>query len=426
VKFTNIQQQAKILIAGPAKHVLLVGGSRSGKTFVALWAIALRAIASSQSRHVVLRFRFSHVKNTVVLDTFPKMMKMCFPEVSYRLDKSDWYAEFSNGSQIWFGGLDDKDRSDKILGAEFSTIFMNECSQITLSARDIALTRLSQNCSVDGSDKKLRLKALYDCNPPTKAHWTYKIFVKKMQGNGALLVNPDNYSYIVMNPKDNIENLPEDYLQELENLPPRMKQRFLEGKFAELAAGSLWNVDLIDNRRVLTVPDMRRIVVAVDPSGASDESENNDATGIIVAGLGTDGLGYCLEDRTIKGPPSVWGKEVITAYHRNDADIIVAEKNYGGEMVRHVLQSLDPNVKIELVVATRGKVVRAEPISAIMEQGRIWLHGRFEELEDELCSFTTDGVIGKSPNRADAFVWAFSFLFPIKGSTLHIWTKLAA
>ena len=426
MKFTPIQNEAKALLSGPSKHILLVGGSRSGKTFVAVWATILRALAATESRHVILRFRFSHVKNTVVLDTFPKVMKLCFPTVTYRLDKSDWYAEYSNGSQIWFGGLDDKDRSDKILGAEFSTIFMNECSQITLSARDIALTRLSQNCMVNTTHKPLRLKAIYDCNPPTKAHWTYKYFVKKTLDNGSPLSNPNNYSYLHMNPIDNIENLPEDYITELENLPGRMRLRFLEGKFGDLAAGMLWNMDILDSRRVIALPNMRRIVVGVDPSGASDESDSHDATGIIVAGLGEDGMGYCLADYTLRGPPTMWGERAIDAYHKYDADVMVVEKNYGGEMVRHVIQSIDSTIKVELVVATRGKVVRAEPISALMEKGKIWLAGRFDDLEDELCSFSKDGYGPRSPNRADAFVWALSYLFPAKGSSLHTWIKLAA
>lgn len=423
MKFTAIQNKAKTLIAGGAKHILLVGGSRSGKTFVAIWAIVLRALAASNSRHVILRFRFSHVKNTVVLDTFPKVMKLCFPDITYRLDKSDWYAEFTNGSQIWFGGLDDKDRSDKILGAEFSTIFMNECSQITLSARNIALTRLSQNVPVDATHKQLRLKALYDCNPPTKLHWTYKYFIRKTQDNGVPLTNPANYDSLVMNPTDNLDNLPSDYIDELKNLPGRMRQRFLEGKFGDLSSGALWNPDLIDSRRAVTLPDMKRIIVGVDPSGASDESEKSDATGIVVAGLGVDGNGYCLADYTCKGPPIVWGKRVISAYREHLADKIIVEKNYGGDMVRHVLHSVDPYVKVEAVVATRGKVIRAEPISALMEQGKVWMGGYFDDLEDELCSYTAETT--KSPNRLDAFVWAFSALFPFKGSTIETWKRLA-
>jgi phage terminase large subunit len=156
-------------MTGDAKHVMLVGGSRSGKTFVALRALIIRATLAPKSRHVVLRFRFNHVKSSVILDTFPKVMALCFPQLTYTLDKTDWYATLPNGSQIWFGGLDDKDRTEKILGQEYATIFFNECSQIPLSARNMAVTRLAQNCMavVGGQQRQMRLKAFYDCNPPS-------------------------------------------------------------------------------------------------------------------------------------------------------------------------------------------------------------------------------------------------------------------
>ena len=423
-----IQKKAVTLIGGEAKHILLVGGSRSGKTFIALRSLIIRALGASNSRHVVLRFRFSHVKNTIVLDTFPKVMAICFPEFAYHLDKSDWYAKFSNGSQIWFGGLDDKDRSDKILGAEFATIFLNECSQITSFARDTVMTRLAQKAVIDGTNKSLRLKIIYDCNPPTKAHWTYKMFVKKLKADGRTpLTNPDSYDLLVMNPKDNLENLPDDYLQELEGLPTTQRLRFLEGKFADIASGTLWNQELIEANRTTTVPDLRRVVVAVDPSGAGDQNnEKNDATGIVVCGKDAEGIGYILADHTIKGAPATWGRAAVAAYQEHMADKIVAEKNYGGEMVRHVIHSVNPDIKCDLVTATRGKEVRAEPISALTEQGKTKFVGVFEELEEELCSMVLGQSRTRSPNRADAMVWAMTELFPMKTTTVHVWKQLGA
>lgn len=417
-KPTAIQDKAWALMGGPAKHVMLVGGSRSGKTFIVLRAIAMRAIASPKSRHAVLRFRFNHVKSSIVLDTFPKMMGICFPEIRYHIDKTDWYAEFPNGSQIWFGGLDDKERTEKILGQEHSTIFFNECSQIPYSARNTALTRLAQSCQANG--KPLRLKAFYDENPPSQAHWTYKMFVRGVEPDtGKKLTSPDNYGWMTMNPADNIANLPADYLVELENLPTRMRLRFLEGKFADITAGALWNAETIDKYRTLDdLPDMQRVVVAVDPSGSGDtDNAGNDEIGIIVAGLGLDGRAYVLEDCTCKAGPAIWGRVAVAAHDRHAADLIVAEKNYGGEMVRHVIKTAavasGSNVTCELITASRGKCVRAEPISALTEQGKLRFAGRFPDLEEELSSMTTNGYMGESsPNRADAFVWAISKLFP--------------
>jgi len=404
-------------MSGPAKHVMLVGGSRSGKTFVTCRALAMRALLAPKSRHAVLRFRFNHVKTSIVLDTWPKMMGLCFPEIKAELNKTDWYAEFPNGSQVWFGGLDDKDRTEKILGNEYATIFFNEISQIPIGSKDMALTRLAQACDVPAVGKQLRLKAYYDCNPPSQAHWCYQQFVRGIDPDSKKpLQNRADFAWMRLNPADNISNLPAEYIKSLESMPVRMRQRFLEGVFADVTDGALWNVESIDSAREVNgnLPDMQRIVVAVDPSGSGDVNNTDaDAIGIIVAGLGLDGRCYILEDCTCKCGPAAWGNVVATAYDRHQADLIVAEKNYGGEMVRRVLQVASPNARIELVTASRGKCVRAEPISALTEQGKIKFAGYFPELEDELCGMTINGYIGeKSPNRADAFVWAASKLFP--------------
>ena len=217
-----------------------------------------------------------------------------------------------------------------------------------------------------------------------------------------------------MNPADNAENLPEAYLESLQNLPKRQRDRFWSGKFGDDTENALWSESIIESSRVTEVPDFVRIVVAVDPSGADDQDNaDNDEIGIGVAALGTDGIGYVLEDLTLKAGPAKWGKVVASAYERHRADRVVGEQNYGGAMVEFVVKTADPNISYKSVTASRGKVVRAEPISALHETGKIKLVGEFPDLEDELMSFTTTGYIGeKSPNRADWFVWAFTELFP--------------
>ena len=416
-KATEKQGEALRTI-GKAMFVMLFGGSRSGKTFIVIRAIVIRALASDRSRHAVLRFRFNHVKASIVRDTFPKVMELCFPEVEYHLDKTDWYVTFPNGSEIWFGGLDDKERTEKILGQEHATIYLNESSQIPYSSFLLVITRLAQSCTYlgeDGKEKPLALKLIADCNPSTQAHWTYKLWIKKIDPEtNKTIPNPEDYIYLQMNPMDNKDNLPTVYLKTLENMPTRMKLRFFDGKFADTTENALWNIETIDKWRDAEIPDMQRIIVSVDPSGAGDtDNIDNDAIGIIVAGLGTDGNGYVLEDLTVKAGPKTWGNIATTAFDRHQGDLIIGETNYGGEMVKFVVRAAKPGVPFKKVTASRGKVVRAEPISSLTEQGKIRFAGNFPELEDELCSFTTAGYIGeKSPNRADAFVWAMSELFP--------------
>lgn len=424
-RLTDKQQAAQQVLAGPATHIMLFGGSRSGKTFLLTRNTVMRVLKAPKSRHAILRFRLNHIKQAIVQDTFPKVMAVAFPGVSYDLNKSDLYAEFGNGSQIWFGGLDDKERTEKILGNEFATIYLNECSQIPQGARDIAVTRLAQQVdqAISGRPASaLRPRMYYDCNPPSKAHWTYKMFVQKVDPETKRpLVRPDDYAHFKISPEDNAANLAAGYLETLQALSGRMRRRFLDGDFADATPNQLFHEEDIDKWRVLDgrVPDMVRIVVSVDPSGSGDiDNADNDAIGIAVAGLGTDGNGYLLEDCTVKAGPATWGRVAVQAYERREADCIVGEVNYGGAMVEATIQTArreqgQRKAPYRAVTASRGKVVRAEPIAALYEEGKIRHVGYFQDLEDELAAFSTVGYLGEgSPNRADAAIWAFTELFP--------------
>jgi predicted phage terminase large subunit-like protein len=410
-KLTAKQQEAGRMLAQTPIHTLLYGGSRSGKSFVALRALIIRAI-KAKSRHTVLRFRFNHVKESMVFDTFPKVMELCFPQIVYELNKSDWFVTFPNGSEIWFGGLDDKDRTDKILGKEYATILFEEVSQISFSAVETALSRLAQKTD-------LTLRAYYTENPPTKGHWSYKLFKQLINpASNTPLQDPQNYQNIFMKPEDNADNVADGYLNVLKNMSGVRRKRFYEGEFADENPNALWTIELIDRNRVTDgiIPEFVRVVVAVDPSGSKDtDNQANDATGIVVMALGTDGKAYLLEDLTIKAGPATWGAVAVNAYERHGGDCIVAETNYGGAMVESVIKAAAKGKSISYreVHASRGKVVRAEPISALAVDGKLRHVGFFPELEDELCAFSTTGYTGESsPNRGDAYVWAASQLFP--------------
>jgi phage terminase large subunit-like protein len=419
-ELTPKQKEANAKLASLATHIMLFGGSRSGKTFLIVRAICIRAMKAPKSRHAILRFRFNAVKASIVFDTFPKVMEICFPLIKYDINKTDWFVEFPNGSQIWFGGLDDKERTEKILGQEYATIFLNECSQIPWGARGIAVTRLAQNCTeyVDGrEDRPLPLKMYYDENPPDKGHWSYRVFVQKVDPETKKpLSDIDDYTSFQINPRDNKANLPTSYIKTLEGLSGRLQRRFLEGEFKDANPNALFAEETMDKWRVIDqkLPDFQRIVVAVDPSGSDDaDNAENDAIGIVVAALGTDGNAYLLEDLTVKAGPAVWGKVATNAFDRHEADIIVAETNYGGAMVKQVIQTARPRTPYKELKASRGKAVRAEPISSLVDQGKIRHVGYFHELEEELAGFSTQGYMGEnSPNRADAYVWAMAELFP--------------
>ena len=419
-KLNPKQQEAQLILAGAATHIMLFGGSRSGKTFLLTRNMIMRALKAPKSRHAILRFRFNAVKASVVMDTFPKCMGAAFPGVKWELNKTDWFARFENGSEIWFGGLDDKERTEKILGMEFATIYLNESSQIPWGSVGIAITRLAQLATqvIEGrDDKPLKPRMYYDCNPPSKVHWSYMQFIEKRDPESKKpIARPDDYAFFQINPMDNAENLSAGYLETLQNLSPRLQKRFLKGEFADANPHALFHDETIDKWRVTDgiTPDMVRVVVAVDPSGSGDsDNADNDAIGICVVGLGTDGNAYLLEDCTVKAGPATWGKVATDAYDRHDADIVVGEVNYGGAMVHHVIKTARPRTPYKQVTATRGKAVRAEPFSALYEQGKVRHVGEFRDMEDELVAFSTSGYMGESsPNRADALIWALTELFP--------------
>jgi hypothetical protein len=417
---TKRQQDIQPVLAGNAMHVMLYGGSRSGKTAILIRTIILRALKAPGSRHAVFRFRFNAVKASIVMDTFPKILGLAFPGVKCEINKTDWVARFENKSEVWFGGLDDKERAEKVLGMEFATIYLNEASQIPFNSRNIAVTRLAQrvNQDIEGREvKPLAPRLLYDCNPPSKGHWTYKLFHDHIDPEtGAKIKNPEAYAWAQMNPRDNAENLGENYLETLASMSPRMRKRFELGEFADATPNALFPDEVIDTWRCQgdALPQLVRVVVAVDPSGSDDQDNaDNDAIGIVVCGVGIDGIAYVLEDCTVKAGPATWGRVAASAYDRHRADIIVAEGNYGGAMVREVIRTAAPRAPFKLVTASRGKHVRAEPYSALYEQGKIRHAGQFAELEDELSGFSTVGYTGdRSPNRADALIWALAELFP--------------
>lgn len=199
----------------------------------------------------------------------------------------------------------------------------------------------------------------------------------------------------------------------------RLGRQELNAEILDDVPGALWTREMIDAaRKPVVVPDMARIVVAVDPSGArSADDEAADSIGIVVAGKGVDGRFYVLADRTCKLSPAGWGRRAVDAYHEFNADRLIAERNFGGAMVEAVIRAADPNVAFTEVIASRGKIVRAEPVAALYEQNRVSHIGDgLEALEDQCCQMTPTGFTGeRSPDRADALVWAASEL--MLGST---------
>jgi predicted phage terminase large subunit-like protein len=191
----------------------------------------------------------------------------------------------------------------------------------------------------------------------------------------------------------------------------RLGRQEIEAELLEDVPGSLWRGQLIEDHRVRKAPEsFKRVVIAIDP--AVSTGDDADETGIVVAGLGPDGHGYVLDDLTGRYTPIEWAHQAIKAYEDHKADRIVAEVNNGGQMVEATLRMINPRVSYKPVHATRGKVVRAEPVAALYEQGRVHHVGALPALEGQMCMFTADIDRKRmgSPDRVDALVWALTEL----------------
>lgn len=406
--FTKTAKQREACdVLNSNKHVLLFGGSRSGKTVITVRNIFLRAM-KKPSRHLILRLRFNHAKVSLWYDTIPKVIDGFFPELKDKIhyNKSDWFIEVPNKmgtmSQIWLGGLDDKDRAEKILGNEYSTIYLNECSQIIdYDSVVILRTRLAENSG-------LNLKFYYDCNPSSKRHWTYKEFVKK--------INPETgkpsklrSAYFVLNPEDNRENLPEDYIEELDAMPDRKKKRFKDGVFLDDVEGALWNDQMVNMAQCLEIGDIVKTVVSVDPS--TTNNKGSDECGIVVVSLDEYGNGYVEADYSKKCSPDQWATIVASAWEKHEANYVVAESNQGGDLVKSIIKSKNRSIKVKMVHASKGKKARAEPVSQLYEidQQKVGHAKGLDKLEDELTQWLPDETT-ESPNRLDAVVWGLTEL----------------
>ena len=209
---------------------------------------------------------------------------------------------------------------------------------------------------------------------------------------------------------DNAANLAPQALLELQAryAGTRMGRQELYGELLTESDSALWTRALLDEARITTenAPPYYRVVVAIDPAVTSGES--SDETGIIVAGATPDGHYYIIEDATMRGTPEMWARKAVEMYRKHKCDRVIAEVNNGGDMVESVLRQVDSTIPYRKVHASRGKQVRAEPISALSEQGRLHLVGSFPLLEDQLVTWEPGS--DRSPDRMDAMVWAITDL----------------
>jgi len=410
-----------VMIQPECRFFLIDGGSRSGKTFILIYAIFVRALKYPNSRHCILRLRYNHAKTSLCRDTIPKVIRICFPNMVDKIkeNKSESFYTLPNGSEVWIGGLDDKARVEKILGNEYGTIYFNECSQIGYEEQETALTRLAQKCEYTnpktGEVQQMKLMGLYDCNPPSIKHWTYVQWYEHKHPETLIEYTKEQrktYKVLKINPTDNLDNVGEAYLDILNNMSPAKKKRFLEGSYSTGAEGALFTVTDVHKNRVTAreAPDFVHCGVGVDP--AAKGKTTSDETGIIGGGAAKiDGEWhyYIQLDFTKRGKPNVWANAANRMYEELQADKVIGETNNGGDMVESTMRTVNEDISYIGVHASRGKAIRAEPVASLAYRGRLHIVGFLPDLEDEMVSWEPDESTW-SPNRLDAMVWMITWL----------------
>jgi phage terminase large subunit-like protein len=224
---------------------------------------------------------------------------------------------------------------------------------------------------------------------------------------------------------ENAENLAPSFITQVlaRYAGTRLERQEVYGEVLLDVPGALFTLENLEQTRVQCAPqELERVVIGLDPAGSSEEGA--DETGIVIAARGRDGHGYVLEDRSGVMTPIDWARAAVAAYHEHRADLIAAERNYGGEMVAANINSVDPNVPVKLITSSRGKVLRAEPIASLFAQRRCHLVGSHPALEDQLCRFTSDWDRSRdgSPDRIDAMVFAMAELMiaPAAGGLFNV------
>ena len=388
----------------PSRYKALYGGRGSGKSHFFAEAMVANASQSKGFRAVCVREVQKSLKESakrLCEDTVYAMGVKGFEVLNDSI-------RTPGGGVIIFAGMQDH-TADSIKSLEgFHVAWVEEAQ--TLSARSLEMLR--PTIRAPGSE-------IWCSWNPRSADDPVDKFFRGLEPPENAIIRKINYDQNLM--------FPEELELERQHDEKSNRARYShvwEGAYEPQAVDAIWDRVTIHNNRRDVAPEMGRIVVAVDPAGST--GPNSDLTGIVVVARGDeDNHGYVLEDASMKGTPKQWAERVVALHDRWEADAVVAERNYGGDLVEAVIKAVRPTVRYIAVNATRAKHVRAEPISALYTLGRVHHVGTFPELENEMCLMTAHGYEGSgSPDRVDAAVWGLTELFPQmvqnKTRTVHV------
>lgn len=375
------------------RYFLITGGRGSGKS----WTLSLFLLNLTYEKgHVILFTRWTLVSAFIsIIPEFINKIELMQKESDFEVTQSEIVNKIT-GSRILFRGIRTSQGTNtanlkSIAGV--TTFVLDEAEELV--DEDI-FDRI--DLSVRSAEQPNRV--ILVMNPSYKSHWIYKRYVSNKRKDTKYI----HTTYI-----QNRQNLSKSFLDQAERTKQENLHRYEHlflGKWLDDAEGMLWNRPILERARVSSKPDLKRIVVAIDP--AVTANMESDETGIVICATDHQGKGYVLEDLSGKYSPSEWASIAKTAFDRWNCDCVVAEKNQGGDMVESVLRSMGVKYRVKLVSATRGKYVRAEPIYSLYEQHKIYHVGHFPILENQMITFDPDK--GKSPDRVDALVWGLTEL----------------
>ena len=391
------------------RYLFLTGGRGSGKSFALALALAL-LLRQPGYRILYTRFTLVSAEDSIIPEFLQKTALLGFGHEFEQVGSN--IVHKVSGSEILFRGI--KTSSGNQTGKLKSLTGVNVW--VLEEADELADEDTFDTIDLSIRDGRHPCKVVLLMNPSHVSHWIYQRFwlpyrlPEEFTG-----VSPAGVRHIHTDYGHNRDNLPKDIidgaLRMKEANPARYRRIFL-GHWGQTIEGALWDWNMIDKNRRTEIPELVRVVVAVDPSAKS--VAGSDSAGLIAAGLGVDGHYYVFEDATMRGTPLAWATAALGLADKWSADRVVAEINNGGEMVELTLRSIDPNVSYRAVTATRGKLIRAEPVSQLYERGMVHHVGMFRELEEEQTTFT-GAPSDKSPNRLDALVWAITDLMGSAG-----------
>lgn len=397
------QKFAEAAFSGRFRYLLYGGGIRSGKTALALMLVQTLARIYPRSRWAIVRKDIPSIRRNVL----PAFSKFRVPGFTNDINHASWSCTCANGSEILF--VNENINADPDLdawkGLEVNGFVLEEANELSPAAWYKAIERAGSWVVPDGVQPEPLI--LLTCNP--SLGWVKETFYDPWKRNALHAPYYFQPATIADNP-----HIPAEYRNALSNLPEREFRRFVLGDWDSLSAapGALWTPEMIVRNRVQSAPELKRVVVAIDPAATS--GPDADETGIVVLGIGKDGHGYVLADGSGRYRPTEWANKAIALYRQYNADRIIGETNNGGDMVEATLRAVDASLPYRGVHASRGKAKRAEPVAALYERDLIHHVGAYDKLELQMTSWTPDEQ-SFSPDRMDALVWAVSWLM-LRGS----------